>query len=386
MAFPDDFAGAAGAIIYCGMAAPTTPPPDPPPDPVGLPLWAQGVGVGVLTAIPGSQGAGGSGVDAFSGFTFREGTNELYIAASQGHTNGSDNRVVSFPLLADSPSWVQRTSPIGAARDGSPSTSVAVDVPYYPDGRPSARHTYGHTHWSEVKQRIMLVGGRYVYGGPGTTTPCVDGFDPVTNTWDPAGTYPDVPMGYYVEALDAAGNGWSINANAKWDVNTGVFTNVNMAVHNVRSPVTLDTTRNKLFGMCWQDGNGYPDTSTYGPLTEMTAVQVNPTASTSVKITFNPSAAYTQLVNEQPMYAGMCYDQTNDKFYFYTGLDSSVGHIYVITPNSGTAWDVSLLTFSGSTPSTTAGGLNGRIEYIPTLKGIVFMPSSAAGLYFIRTS
>src|SRR6185503_2145067 len=109
----------------------------------------------------------------------------------------------------------------------------------------------------------------------------------------------------------------------------------------------------------------------------------------SIQVTFKPGDALDQFTKDAPTYAAMDYDPDNDRFLFYCGQGTGAGRIYVVKPNDGNAWDMSLYTFGpGSTPppATGGGGVNNRFRYVPHLKGFVLLPSAKADLYFIRTA
>ena len=111
--------------------------------------------------------------------------------------------------------------------------------------------------------------------------------------------------------------------------------------------------------------------------------------SESIQVTFKPSEALTQFTKDTPTYAGMDYDPDHDRFLFYCGQGSGAGRIYIVTPNDGNVWDMSLYAFgSGSTPPPAAGGagVNNRFRYLPGLKGFVVLANAKNNLYFIRTA
>jgi len=340
------------------------------------PTWLQSQPLNTWVEIAGTSGAGGASIDAYSGMTLRPDTSELFIALAGGHQDSSDNRVVSLRLTDNAPAWTLR----------NPSSTVfAEDVAYYPDGKPSSRHTYGHLHWSATKQRLVTLGARFVFGQPGEQQPTVDTFNPVTNTWDAAGTNPNAPAGWYGEVLDANGDGWSFLTPAlgarKWTASTGAWSDPGVTVPTgwVRRPWVLDTLRGSLFGLCWKDNENQGSAPT-----AVNAVRHSGTTQTA--ITFNASAALTQFQTDQSYYAGMCYDADNDRFLWYSGQGAAAGRVYVITPNAGTVWDMSILSASGSLPGTPASGLNARIIYVPSLKGVVVLTKSADNLRFMRTA
>jgi hypothetical protein len=115
-----------------------------------------------------------------------------------------------------------------------------------------------------------------------------------------------------------------------------------------------------------------------------TVVPCNGSVQTSIEL--NPSAALTSIQAEQPTYAGMDYDVSNDRFLFYSG-QASGGKIYVVKPNAGTTWDISILPVSGKMPPATQGdGVHTRFRYVPALKGFLLMPNGNSNLFFIRTA
>jgi hypothetical protein len=85
----------------------------------------------------------------------------------------------------------------------------------------------------------------------------------------------------------------------------------------------------------------------------------------------------------------MDYDIVNDKFLFYHGAGDTK-RVYVITPGSGTTWDMSILGLGPGTetpddPPANGSGINGRFRYVPALKGFVMLPRGTANLFFLRT-
>jgi len=342
-------------------------------DPVGTPAWASAVAVGQIKAV-GATGAGGSAVNAFSGWAYRPDTNEIFIAAAGGHLDSFDNRVVSCDLMASSLAWTTRKASTGS---GS-----VTDNAYQADGTPSSRHNYQETRWVAAQNRIMLF-GCYAPYGPGVTTPAVvDGFNPTTNTWDAAGTWTGMTAGYYGRTQEGNGDVWAmLNVSTrKFTASTGVWSDpgTTLASNWVRFPWAYSGSY--LFGLCWGDGQGF--NSGVSALKHVSNVQTT--------VTFNASSAYTQFQADTPQYAGMDYCTTDGKFYFYDGRGSAAGRIFTVTPNGGTTWDMGTFTAgSGSdTPAATvSAGINNRWTFITvgTAKGFLFMPSSSAGLYFLRT-
>jgi hypothetical protein len=340
------------------------------------PAWLQGKALNEWFPISGTSGAGGAPLNEYSGFALTVDA-KLAAGAAGGHGGSRDNRVVVLNLLADAPSW----SVLNAA-----SSSAPDDVAYNPDGKPASRHTYHSTIYVPYFDRVMLFGVRYTAPGAFTFNK-VDGFSAKTGIWDGvvAGNpgqsgsgYADIISGYYGAAIDGAGNVWSMYglqmyapATNKWSSAITI-----QAQNNVRYPWAWDSRRAQLFGLCWGDGEGYNS--------DLRAIKQS--GSTQTQVTFNNSAALTQFVADVPTYAGMDYDADNDRFLFYSNDHPT--RIYIVTPNEGVVWDMSLLTLGPGSVALPTGGapIVGKFKYVPQLKGFVCLPDATQSLYFMRTA
>ena len=356
-------------------------PVAPAPTPEGTPAWLAGKPLNEWIEIPGTSGAGGASVDAFSGMCVRDDTSEIFIALAGGHGQGLDNRVVSLDLRQSTPTWVTRK-----AASANPTTDTA----YYPDGTPSSVHTYTNIFWIPQRNRVMTMGRNGTFPNS-YTFGAVDGFNPDTNTWDKAGTYADVPAGHYGFARGQNGDVWM--SRSRWNQATASSTVFNTWSLGVHQPGAWDSKRNQVFILQWGNGQGF------NPELGLLAYKVSGDGVQSV-VTLNPSAALTALQSDAPTYSAMEYDAVNDRFLAYPGAKyTNVGNVpnpapervYVITPNSGSSWDVSILKLgAGSvtpTPTPSGGsGINGRFRYVPGLKGFVLLPQASSNLFFIRTA
>ena len=176
-------------------------------------------------------------------------TSEILIAAAGGHNDSYDNRVVSLNLASDTPSWTQRMAP---------STVYETNVAYYADGKPSSRHIYSSLHFVPQVNRLILFGGRGIYGASYNFGK-VDAFNLDTNKWDPTGTFADMPTGYYGsgqirstgEIISTLLKKWS-PVDLKW---TDLVTSSNGDA--VRWPISFDSRRGQVFCLQWGDGQGY---------------------------------------------------------------------------------------------------------------------------------
>jgi len=336
--------------------------------------------VNEIVAIAGTGGAGGAPLDAFSGVAAA--ATRLVSAGAGGHGSGLDNRVVDIDLADDAPGW----GTLMAA-----SVSGTNDVAYYPDGKPCSRHTYHFIH-PIAGNKVLLGGCRFTFNGA-LDLNAVDAFDLDVNEWDGVvagspGTsgsgWPDLtPSGYYLAAQDGDGNLWSFlhttGAAAKLTVATKTWSSpiASPVSPSVRYPWAWDSTRAMLFGLAVGDGEGSG--------TDVRAVRQ--IGITQTAITFNSSAAYTQFQADAGSYAGMAYDPVNDKFLWYSGQGSAAGRIYVITPNSGTVWDMAILTTSGDTlPASSALVKKWHYMTLGSIGGIAIVPTAASDVHFLRLS
>lgn len=351
------------------------------------PAWLAGKKLNEWFQIPGTSGAGGTAVYAYSGMALKASTSEIIVALAGGHGDSSDNRVSSIRLDQDTPTWVQRMKP---------STQVVKDVAYYPDGKPSARHTYYTTHFVAQVDRLMVIGAQFVYGTP-PSFPTVDGFNMNTNTWDPKGTWADLAGGYGKAQNSVTGDVWSASGLtiSKWSAATRTqtvthqFNNTYLAMQNAWDPV-----RNQLLSIGFGDGWGY------GNYPALNAYTVPADGSNATPLTFNPSPGLTQFLADAPVSASFEYDPVNDRFLYFDGRGDGAfgdsadgGRIFVITPNATTVWDVSILALGSGTsnpPRSSDTGIYSRLRYVPALKGFVYLFAPtynvATDLYFIKTA
>lgn len=349
----------------------------------GMPAWWQGLAVGQVVTIPSAAWPYSINIiDAWGVLALIDGTATVVSPANGGHNDSSDNGVYSADLLADLPSFVQRIAP-SAVGDRTP------NVEYYADGKPISRHGYTHAHCIAQRRRIMLFGafGTYSSGGAGYATDAIN-FD--TWTWDPEGTWADTTMGFgNGQGRDPrTGNVWT-NGGRLWTQATNTWSQpeTQQISGNTRSPWAWDRVANKYFALQWSDNWGYG-------ADVITAQQFDPETGARTVITFNPSAALTQLLADKPVHAALVEDTKLNCFYFYSGQSMATGslvnvpgRIYKITKGVGTVWDVSFLTLTGVTPGNVPGaGINGRLVYVPVLQGIFWLPSGAAQPCFVKTS
>lgn len=363
MSLPDNYSG--NGTIYGGQAAPTL---------SALPAWAAAAQLNTWMEVPGTSSAGGALLYEFSSFV-RVGA-KIYASLTGGHAY-TDNRTTAIDMRADTPTWALLDPP-------SASSDVIANASHYADGKPSSRHTRFLPKYMP-SLGIVHLSARDVYGVP-PSFGAVDVYNLSTNTWAPKDTYPSLVNSGFPNAVDGGGcldpngDGWVYSCTYKFDRNTHTWskplTTTVPTERRVRYPWCTAPTY--MFGLCWGDGWYFRT----GPVEQTPVNAIRQIGNVQEIITFNPSAALTQFINDIPGEAGMAYDPINDRFLFYSG--QIAGQFFEIKPNASTVWDMSLVTFSGPTPPLTGGaGIQDRFQYSPEFKGLFLYPKQGVNFFFL---
>lgn len=342
-----------------------------------VPAWLQGKDAFQWLPLPSTKLAsvqsgftspGGSKmyVCSYSGGALKASGSELFVAGG-GHADYAGNEVYSLRLADDTPAWVRRNSPTATVG----STSVAGSA-YYSDGRPTSRHTYWHLQYCDQRDRLMTFGAAAVWGNGNGNFPTVDGFNPGTNEYDPAGTYPSqsgieaVACGV---AKDGSGNVYVHNFNSgtlfKWTQSSNTWSSLgNRGVYNYETAYACDTRRNRMLRV-------------RGSSTSETTFDLN-NGGASSSITFTGSSAGSITGGS------LVYDSGADCFWF---LKRGSSTLFRVDPVS---WAVTVQSVTGTVPNNSyVDGrhmIYGRFAYCPELRGLVFVKDVDNDAYFIRTA
>jgi hypothetical protein len=335
-----------------------------------VPAWLTGAAIHQWVQIGGTTHAG-SAADptndgrstarlAFSNIAIVG--NEVVIAATGGHGDYNGNEVTSINLAADAPQWRLRR-----AKTSNPTADAAYNAA---DGTPASRHAYWSAIYSTTRGRLMLHSTRFTWP-TALSFNASNGFNLGNDTWDPAGTWSD---GTAALCRDTSDNAWTVTGGylRRWNASTDTWSAIaQVASPGFGGPMVHDSSRNQLFILTWGDGsNGGSGVNSY---------KFTP-AGAQTAITFNASAAYSQFQAERPSYASMIYDAHNDRFLFWHGETST---LFSIKPNSGSTWDMSIVSTTGTLPPARAGAF-GRMGYIAALNGCVFMPRGDTKHWFMN--
>lgn len=368
-------------------------PPAPPE--TGMPAWRQGMTVGQWKQIPGSTLAnvpitnivsGNYGpaakVGAWQGFALDTRDSSVYSVAGGGHHDYAGNEVDKIKLSDDAPLWRE-------VRVGTPMKDIIEGVEYYNDKKPTSRHSWYGITFDESSNRAMLFSG--AYWGSGGATMATDGYNVLTNDYDPDNTYPDVPNDFMVPqggtALTEHGitNNVYILANYyiwTYNVTSKLWTrlrDVPYPTQGHNTATAIDTNRNRMMIL----GGDTQDKYIYN-INDNSLNPINLTGFTEAAL-----AAIQAILNEKG--AGFVYEPAIDAFLFRT--QAAGGAVYKINAKEevagGLTFKVEVLTTSGGSSIPVADANNGvwrRFLYVPKLKGVFYCPAYNSNMWFLRTN
>ncbi|MFO0726616.1 MAG: hypothetical protein U1E65_22710 [Myxococcota bacterium] len=349
---------------------------------VARPAWLELGTVGAWAQIPGTEVTGR--LSAYCGMGFREDDRlEIFSGASGGHSdNPTDNTVETLRLDVDVPAWVIRrgpSDPTGWNTDGSTG-------PYFPsDGRPAPRHNYWSPWWVPELGRYLIFGGRF-YGTSVHDYWKTDGFDPVLDDWDPAGTYPDATGEKNVSLRDPRSGRLYATAGglSYYDPQTRQFSmqvgySGPAADQVQRGGSAFDTLRGHIYHL--SVGNNFV------PGGMINSAVVDPATGVTRAIHFQDSAAWQdfQAHKDDFLTTTTVYDPDHDRYYFYNGGVEGPEKIYRVKPSAQDTWDMDYLPTAGPPPASSAaqGGIMTKFVYVSRLKSVVLVVPRQ-DVYFLR--
>jgi hypothetical protein len=326
-------------------------------------LAGSAAGIG---STPGDATAQTTRLLAFSGISKRKA--EVWTIATGGHNDNADNGARMLDISADSPAW---TYPKASDWNGSENT-----VAYYASGSPASRHSHRSTFWVPQRSRFLLVGCRATWGGSAASFNDVASFNPATSAYDPQGTRAapicainafDPVTGIGLGSYTSSG-GQIVRFNATADTHT-----ITAGGSIGYMPTgAYDSKRGEFYYLGWGDGEAGGS--------GVVSRKVSSSGATVTNITLTGTGA-TAFAAAAPSYGTMVYDPVVDCYWWWDGVSRQ---LFKIVPTSSTSWACTVQTISG-TPPVVAQYSFSRMEYIAELGGLVFMPTGAHPLQFVRT-
>ncbi len=353
---------------------------------VAVPTWRTGATPFAWTSIASTVPL--SAVSDFSGVAWRDDTGgvKAYAAATGGHGgNLTTNDVSAIDFSAPAPAW----SLLYAGGNATGWNTVGNVTSRFPaDNSPAPRHVYWFAGWAGGNvNRVMLFGSQGM-GSGAAQWPQLDGFDPVTRTWDAPGAYADIANSRdYISTADpttgklyGAWNGITI-----WDPTTAWSSRASYASSGTGPQPTrygcFDQTNGDVFFINVNDNWAGGATPAFG------AISV--TGVLSGAYTANASAGYTDLLaataNASWFYQSLTYDIDLGGFWYYAGLPGARQKIYFIKRNVGPKTvDITLQAVTGATPPAQTGGTMNKCYYASQYKALILI-SPSANVHFLPT-
>jgi len=371
-------------------------PPSPPSHPSGsLPAWRRALtqkdvwGVATTNTFHNAPGNVGGAEDPqiniWNGAAAHGGN--VYFGLGGGHNVGEINSMWVLNLNQDVPSWTKLNpgSDPRDQRDGWPydlATYTGVELP-------ATRHTYFTPQWFSTpdghgRAAFFLNGGNtYPTDGSGGKG-FIDAFDPVTNRWDPRGTWSGVTLlpndiawgsptcmdprteDVWIYASGYTGNMW------KWTKATNSWQNYGPQAGMPQSwwykPSLIDGTRDRYIVLA-VSGNQF------GVIDGIS----NPARMVARAQTVVPPAGASWTGD----YGMLVHDTINDRYLLamqWSDVNGPRQSVFAINPTTWVATYVNELPYP---ILNLANGIMGRFAFHPTLDGLSWTPHSASPTYFM---
>ncbi|HLX29944.1 MAG TPA: twin-arginine translocation signal domain-containing protein [Casimicrobiaceae bacterium] len=375
-------AAASIATSYIGVPRELRTPVVPAVSSTGAtPAWRLGLPVGQWVEIPGTSlsklGVPSGNIDAWCGLAaLDDATSGLALwvsAAAGGHVDSNDNGVYGIDWLSDAPSWEVMCAPSPEAMRVSAAEAGAgkPPMPYAHDGKPNSCHTYWSLVWSPQSGRIFRpFSSALWYAAQGATH--MDGFDPLANRWDAAGTWPDCPIteSQMLVAADPAtgdiyvGSGTSNDVLYRWTQATNGWSRVAIASGSMGylgyEGGMVDATRN------WLVRAGYLQSESVTALNQLPTLDLATGVATVRAVSGLPEAIKAQCT--------IIHDTENDRYYLTDSVD-----VYGIDPQTMAG------TPMPSLPIPAVNGAHSRFAYFAALGAIAYYPGYAQNVWFMAT-
>lgn len=278
-----------------------------------------------------------------------------------GHGDYAGNEIVSFgPLDVEGPQWRQ-------VINSTPGSLVSFGEPYNLDGRPNVSHT---------RSTMAYLGGRFwktPQAGPYplvNATRTFDSFDMSGGRWAAAGAHPNSPSAGSVRGAllsDSARNllwlvpdgtgarlsSFNPSSNA-WTTYTPSVTTGNTRI------AALSPSRDEIFAHC----------DTHNALYSLSSPN-SPPETTGFTGT-NPGNG-----------SGLVWDEGRQR---YVALDPGLARNTVRELNPATkVWSTRTFTGTYEPNPDDAAGIFGRFQYVPALRGYIYVASTSGAVYFYRS-
>lgn len=365
----------------------------PDPQTQTYPTWRQGKTVGTLFAITGTaqlshaadiantEQTGGAAaiVNAWCGLTASP--SAWYSCLGGGHGDGWVNMSLKLDLSQNAPVWT-------VLDPGSQQANAVKSATcYYLDGRPAATHTYYSQQYVAQRNRIMVFAECAPYPDANGAQ-SVNGFNLATNTWDPEGTWPNVPApGMTVETATGTdprtGDVFVATTDRftfwRWFQSTGGWGQ--MSITGAYPASWINTAGGSLY-----DINRNKWVTLVNPAFDFAVTQASMQRLDTTTYAMD-NIALTGVSGIPGFYGAMCHDLDNDRYLYCGTPDSGTTYnLYAIDPTTGAT---TILLQMPTKPFVGSGGDTGmqcRMAYFSQFHGVAILPQFSSDVLFLPTA
>jgi hypothetical protein len=255
-------------------------------------------------------------------------------------------------------------------------SKYTIDEPYYLDGRPSPTHTYYTAWFIEQRGKYFRFGGAATWGTGNGGTPHIDSWDPVTKSWDPAGTNPDIGPSPIYEAPVAK------------NILTGEVYEVQSNNHLYRWDPVSNTSADlgDIGGGTGSFYDLYASASVVDPGSGRLIFFLDDANPGAARVYDIATGTYSAAPLGGPGAAAVAGDQAMAWFDVCAASivvkTSAGGEVFFVDPETLTA---SPLSVSGTLPPDPLNGVHTLFQYLPRLGGYAYQPTHTSGLFFLAT-
>jgi len=322
-----------------------------------------------------------SKIDAWNSLAVNKTGSWLYSAANGGHMDYAGNEVDAIRLNAATPQWAELLTC---------STNAPPNVSFYPDGRPTSRHSYASVHYVAAQNRVFLLGTSAGFGEPPPSNRNTIGFNVGNSSWDAQGTWPDHPtsgtvwpatmMAQHPTTDDVYISFPNTGAFVRFNAATGTYTTIvgSSTADGSEGCAVIDPVRGRFVHLntAGSAGRNLVRSLTTGAVTPVTLIG----SAASLVDTGGSGSGQSH---------GMIYEPDLDRYVVKT-----TGHSTRLISVNPTTWDCTEITTTlragSAAPSVPSLGVYQRFRYIPELRGVAYVPSGLSGaagnVYFLRTA
>jgi hypothetical protein len=321
--------------------------------------WAQISGTALSdVTVTGAPTGRENIIDAWNGACGDQVNSVYWMLACGGHGDYGGNEVYKLDLTQATPAWV-------VARGVS--SPLPQSASHGSDGRPVSSHTYQQQYYCSTRERAMRVGVGSMYSDA-TDDYAVDGFNPATNDWDEAGTWPDITT------TDPAG---MQDFGCVIDPLTGDIysTCIHSGSYTLRRLAFSSNTWSSVSGV----GNGRFATGAWDTTRNRGLMRMS---SGTIFVTTGGGGTSTATFDGSApgQYNALWYCESRDTYMWRaTGSGGGISE----APADSLETTTFSTTGGASVPARTNGAHN-SMQYFPNLGGALYIPAYDADVWFLK--